>query len=123
MAFGFSVDASEKNNQVLIYKGETKHWAIISKVTIVGNTVDHIDTVKYKGKNIDSVGKITYHLQSIAGSSGGTTELADNSKSGEPGTIIGRGGGGNIELINKVTTVIAHVEWNDKVERFELKRQ
>lgn len=122
---GFSVCASKKDTQdtqVLIYKGESEHWSAISKVTIDGNTVEHIDVVKYKGNNIDSVGKVIYKLESIAGSSEGKADLA-NGRAGELSTIVGKGGGGNVELISKVTTVLANIEWNGKVERFELKKQ
>jgi hypothetical protein len=118
----FSVYASKKDTQILIYRGESEHWSVISKVTIVGNTVDHIDAVKYKGNNIDSVGKVKYKLESIAGSSEGKVDLT-NGRAGEFGTIVGKGGGGNVELISKVTTVLAKIEWNGKVERFELKKK
>ncbi|WP_264737404.1 hypothetical protein [Cytobacillus firmus] len=122
---GFSVGASKKDTQdtqVLIYKGESEHWSVISKVTIDGNTVEHIDVVKYKGNNNDSVGKIVYKLESIAGSSEGKVDLSTG-RAGELGTIVDKGGGGNVELISKVTTVLANIEWNGKVERFELKKQ
>jgi hypothetical protein len=123
---GFSANASEGDKQVLIFKGESKHWTTFYKVTITGNTIDHIDMVKYKGKNIDSVGEVKYKLESIAGISEGTGKLAGNSKNvraGLPGTIGGKGSGGNVELFSKVTTVLAYVEWNGKIERFELKKQ
>jgi hypothetical protein len=114
--------ASLMDKQVLIYKGESEHWSVISKVTIVENQVEHIETIKYKGKDIDSLGKVTYQLDSIAGSSGGTRDLSLN-PGAEPGTIISRGGGGNIELVSKATTILTKVEWNNEFESFELKKQ
>jgi hypothetical protein len=122
MSFGCSVFASEKGTK-LIYKGESENWSIISNVYIIGNKVEYKYTVKYKGENIDSVGRVTYRFDSIAGSFGGDSELDDTPNNVRAGTIIGRVGGGNVELVSKSTTIITKVEWNNELESFELKKQ
>jgi hypothetical protein len=122
MLFGCTVLASERGTKI-IYKGESENWSIISNVYIVGSEVEYKYTVKYKGKNIDSIGRVTYRLDSIAGSLGGASELDATSNNSRAGKIIGRGGGGNLELVRKATTIIARVEWNNKLESFELKKQ
>jgi hypothetical protein len=125
LSLSFTVFASEKDNKVLNYKGESKNWSITSNVYIVGNKVEYKNTVKYKGENINSVGRVTYRLDSIAGSSGGASEITATNKerAGGSGLIISSGGGGNVDLVNKVTTIIARVEWGNRLESFELKKQ
>ncbi|MGG3913325.1 hypothetical protein [Rossellomorea vietnamensis] len=122
MSFGCTVFASERGT-IIVYKGESENWSIISNVNIVGNNVEYKYTVKYKGENIDSIGRVTYRLDSIAGSLGGASKLDATSNNSRAGKIIGRGGGGNIDLVSKATTIIARVEWNNKLESFELKKQ
>lgn len=122
MSIGCTVLASE-NETKIIYKGEGKNWSITSNVYIVGDEVEYKYTVKYKGENVDSLGRVTYRLDSIAGSSGGASELGATYNNARDGIMIGRGGGGNVELVRKTTTIIAKVEWNNKLESFELKKQ
>ncbi|WP_034756487.1 MULTISPECIES: hypothetical protein [Rossellomorea] len=122
MSFGCTVFASERGT-IIVYKGESENWSIISNVKIVGNNVEYKYTVKYKGENIDSIGRVTYRLDSIAGSLGGASKLDATSNNSRAGKIIGRGAGGNIDLVSKTTTIVAKVEWNNKLESFELKKQ
>ncbi|MCP1357236.1 hypothetical protein [Aneurinibacillus migulanus] len=56
---GLSVYAAEQDKEISIYKGESDHWSgVFSSETSEGD-VTKIGKLKYKGKDLDSVGEVT----------------------------------------------------------------
>ncbi|MGE5627982.1 MAG: zf-HC2 domain-containing protein [Solirubrobacterales bacterium] len=112
------------------FKGESEHWQGTFTLKYYQNFIQddkgfHYDgysekypILKYKDKDIDSVGPVSYNYDTAAGGGGGEVDSLDND-----GYIRIGGGGGNgaIQDVNKDINIT--VKWKDKEEHIVLKPQ
>ncbi|MGN7403287.1 hypothetical protein ACTHO0_25895 [Cytobacillus praedii] len=101
------------NSKNFTFSGETDNWSAELKVT---QTNDDYETqefkLQYKGKDINSVGKITYNIDTNAGGFG-----KSNVELNKDGFLIGKSEANptNAKVIKK-SEVKMTVEWNGNSE-------
>lgn len=109
------VACSSKN---FTYSGETENWSANLKVT---QTSDDYETqefvLKYKGNDVNSVGELTYNVESVGGFGEGDVELE------EDGTLRNSSEANPTNAkVTEHTDVEVTVEWNGNTETFKLSK-
>jgi major membrane immunogen (membrane-anchored lipoprotein) len=108
------------NSKDVTFSGESDNWEADLKITQNSDTFENQDFVlKYKGEDIDSVGEITYEVDSIGGEFGRKGESLE-----ENGSIRDdRESKAANAKIPEDAEVEVTVEWNGNTETFTLTQQ
>ncbi|MFC0476759.1 hypothetical protein ACFFHF_16275 [Robertmurraya beringensis] len=104
-------------SKIFTFTGESENWSAKLKVTQANDFEEQEFTLQYKGKDVKSVGEITYKVDTNAGGFGGTgasldkNGILENSQEANPS---------NAKVI-KESDIDVIVEWNNHTEEIKLK--
>jgi hypothetical protein len=108
------------NSKDVTFSGESDNWEVDLKITQNSDTFENQDFVlKYKGEDVDSVGEVTYDVDSIGSGFGREGESLE-----ENGSIRdSRESRATNAEIPEDAKVEVTVEWNGNTETFTLTQQ
>ncbi|MCM3358071.1 hypothetical protein [Psychrobacillus sp. MER TA 171] len=119
-----SVSAQETNSSKIMYQGESENWKGDFTIEISEGAITKLGKIKYKGKDVDSVGQVSCTYETIAGTTSTKALLAGldsiDSPIGEKGTLSSKSVIGNSNLYSKIDVIQVTVNWDGKTESFDL---
>ncbi len=108
------------------FQGEGENWSGTFTAEIPDGEITQAGKLKYKGQDLDSLGRVICTFETAAGKIVAESLLAGTSTDapiGEKGTIESIGMGGNKSLMSKTEVVKVTVKWDGKSESFNLHKQ
>ncbi|MGE7625426.1 hypothetical protein ACQKMD_21235 [Viridibacillus sp. NPDC096237] len=124
LIMGLPVSAQElKPTNVVSFHGESENWVASFSTDLLEGGITTEGNLKYKGKDVDSVGQVSCTYETSAGGLAMFSLLAGTSIGspvGEKGTLSTKGLGGNVNLYSKIEVVKVTVKWDGKTELFNL---
>jgi hypothetical protein len=107
------------SSKTLTFSGQTENWSSNLKVTQNSDDYETQEFVlEYKGADVNSVGEITYSVDSVGSFGRGGATLEEN------GTLRDRDEANPTNAkVNEDTPVEVTVEWNGNVETFKLSKK
>ncbi|MGE7921489.1 hypothetical protein ACQKM9_21540 [Viridibacillus sp. NPDC093762] len=109
------------------FNGESENWVASFSTDLLEGGITTEGNLKYKGKDVDSVGQVSCTYETSAGGLAMFSLLAGTSSNGSPvgekGTLSTKGLGGNINIYSKIEVVKVTVKWDGKTELFNLYKQ
>ena len=108
------------------FQGEGENWSGTFTTEIPDGEITQAGKLKYKGQDLNSLGRVLCIFETAAGKIVAESLLAGTSIDapiGEKGTIESIGMGGNKSLMSKTEVVKVTVKWDGKSESFNLHKQ
>lgn len=112
--FIFSACSSSK---IFSFTGESEHWSAKLKVTQANDFEKQEFILEYKGKDVKSIGEMTYKVETNAGGFGGTGVSLDKNGILEN---VQEANPSNAKVIEE-SDIDVIVEWNNHTEEIKLK--
>lgn len=128
LILGLSVAAQKSDTpKVISYHGESENWLGAFTAEFTGKRITELGYIKYKGKDVNSVGLVEVTYETNSGGLSSISYLAGldsiDSPIGEKGTQTSSGAVGNNNQYSKTKIIKVTVEWSGKTETFNLYKQ